>query len=67
MEQDIADKLAVLEVKIDQVYKSSEKMRQYFLWTLIITIIVIILPIIGLVIILPQYMSVLTSAVGTGF
>ncbi len=57
MEQDITKKLKELEQKIDLIYISTEKTRKYMLWTGIITIAVIILPLIGLVFVLPSFMS----------
>ena len=57
MDQEIAAKIEALESKIDAVYRSSEKMRKYFLWTLVITAAVVILPLIGLVFVIPQFIN----------
>lgn len=57
MEQDITKRLAELEQKIDLIYISTEKTRKYMLWTGIITIIVIVLPLIGLMFALPSFMN----------
>jgi hypothetical protein len=62
MDQEILEKLNQLEEKIDATYKSMEKMRKYFLWTLVITVVTIVLPLIGLVIILPWFLKIMTSA-----
>ena len=43
-EQDISMLLERLEQKVDSIYKSVEKTRKYFLWTLIITLVLLILP-----------------------
>ncbi len=59
MDQEILKKLDELEKKIDATFKSSEKMRKYFLWTLIISLIVIVLPLIGLVFLIPTYLNTL--------
>lgn len=40
----IENRLAELEAKIDKVYASSERMRKYFLWTLIVTIVIVVIP-----------------------
>lgn len=61
MDQDISQKLEELERKTNAIYASVERMRKYFLWTLIITIAVIILPLIGLVFVIPQFLSSYTS------
>ena len=50
-------KIEKLSLKIDQVYISVEKTRKYFLWTGIITVALIILPIIGLMFVLPSFMT----------
>lgn len=62
MEQDILNKLAEQDAKLDKIYKSSEQMRKYFLWTLIISVALIIIPLIGLIFVIPQYLNTLTSA-----
>jgi len=40
-----------------QVYKSVEKTRKYFLYTAIATVLMFILPLIGLVIIIPMFLD----------
>lgn len=60
----LADRLAALEAKIDAVYVSSEKIRKYFLWTGIITIAVIILPLLILPLVIPAFLSSLTIPPG---
>lgn len=62
MEQDILNKLAEQDAKLDKIYKSSEQMRKYFLWTLIISVALIVIPLIGLIFVIPQYLNTLTSA-----
>jgi hypothetical protein len=57
MEQETTKKLLELEEKIDKIYKSVEKTRKYFLWTGIITVAVIVLPLIGLLFVLPSFMQ----------
>ena len=56
-------KLAELEGKINATYASSEKMRKYFLWTGIITVAVIVIPLLILPFILPAAISGLTGGV----
>lgn len=50
-------KLLELEGKIDAVYKSSEKVRKYMMWTAIITIAVIVLPLLILPLVLPAFLQ----------
>ena len=62
MDQDIQKKFEEQEVKLDNIYKSVERMRKYFLWTLIVTVATIVLPLIGLVIAIPWFLNIMTSA-----
>ena len=57
MEQDILKKLAEQDVKIDAIYKSVEKTRKYFLTIIWVTVITIVLPLIGLMFVLPTFFS----------
>jgi len=57
MEQETTKKLLELEEKIDKVYISVEKTRKYFLWTMIITVAVVVLPLVSLMFILPSFMN----------
>lgn len=65
MDETILKKLEEQQVKIDQLYVSVEKMRKYFLWTLIISVLVIVLPLIGLIFAIPNFLS-LYSNLGSG-
>ena len=56
-EQQILQKLSELEKKLDNVYKSTERTRKYILWMFIISILVVVLPLIGLVFIIPQFLN----------
>jgi hypothetical protein len=57
MEDQIMQKLEELERKIDENKITVDKMRRYFMWTLIISAVVIILPIFGLLFAIPQFLS----------
>ncbi len=63
MEEDILKKISEQDKKLDDIYKSMEKMRKYFLWTFIITIALIVLPIIGLAFVIPQFISIYTNGI----
>jgi hypothetical protein len=62
MDQEIAQKLAEQDKKLDLIYASIEKMRKYFLWTMLITIATIVMPIIALITVIPWFLSVMTKA-----
>lgn len=61
MENEQSAKLAEMEKKIDAIYVSVEKTRKYFLWTLIITVALFVLPLIGLVFAIPVFISSYTG------
>ena len=54
---DSVKRLAELEAKIDAIYISVEKTRKYFMWTLIISVALFVLPLIGLVFAIPAFMN----------
>jgi len=61
MEQEILNKLKEQEIKIDLMYKSVEKMRNYFKWTFILSLVFFVLPLIAMVFVLPMFWNTLTS------
>ena len=64
MEQELQNRLDAQDKKLAEIYASSEKMRKYFLWTLIVTVATILLPLIAMAIMLPWLMKTLSSAYG---
>ena len=61
MDQDLEKRLTALEQKVDATYKAAHKTHMYMKWTAIITIALIVLPLIGLVFVIPQYLSTLNA------
>ncbi len=59
MEQDILKKIEDQNRKLDAIYQSVEKTRKYFMWTLIVTLITVVLPLIGLVFAVPIFLQTL--------
>ena len=57
MEPEISQKIKDLSDKVDKIFVSVEKTRRYFMWTMIITIAIVILPLIGLVFVVPSFMT----------
>jgi len=57
MDPDTTTRLTALESKIDAIYVSVEKTRKYFQWTMIITVVLFVLPLIGLIFAIPAFMS----------
>jgi hypothetical protein len=61
MDEELRKKFEEQERKMDAIFKSVEKTRRYFLWTLIISVAAIVLPLIGLVFVIPQFISLYSS------
>ncbi|HEX9722086.1 MAG TPA: hypothetical protein VGA53_02375 [Candidatus Paceibacterota bacterium] len=66
MDEETAQKLADMDKKLDNIYKSAEKTRKYFLWTMIISVVVIVLPLAALLFILPAAFSLYGDLGGGG-
>ncbi|HBI34125.1 MAG TPA: hypothetical protein DEA43_00805 [Candidatus Moranbacteria bacterium] len=62
--EEILKKLEEQQTKIDAMYVSVEKLRKYFLWTLVVTIVTVVAPLIILAIALPFMISTISSAYG---
>lgn len=63
-ESDFSARLNALEAKVDRVYVSSEKTRKYFLWTLVVALVVTVVPLVGLIFIIPKFMATLAPFSG---
>jgi hypothetical protein len=57
METEIIKKLEEQDGKINQIFISVEKTRKYFQWTMIITVALFVLPLIGLLFAVPAFLS----------
>lgn len=57
MEDELRQRLDALEKKIDAIYVSAEKTRKYILWTVMITVALVVLPMLGLVFVIPSFIS----------
>lgn len=62
MEQEILKKLEEQEIKIEAIWKSVEKTRKYFLFTMISSIVMVVLPLIGLLIAIPIMLNTLSTS-----
>ena len=60
-ENEILQKLAEQDKKIDAIYQSVEKTRKYFLLTLIISVVMIVLPLIGILLMMPNFLKIMTG------
>ena len=64
MDNEIAEKIAQQDKKLDAIYVSVEKTRKYFMWSLVITVVTIFIPLIGLAIAIPILMNTYTQSLG---
>lgn len=64
MEQELLNRLEKNEEKLEKIFTSVEKMRRYFLWTLIITVLMVVLPAVGLVFAIPKFMDTYSQMSG---
>lgn len=62
MEEEIIKKLEEQEKKIEAIWISVEKTRKYFLFTMISSIIMFVLPLIGLAIAIPFMLSAISTS-----
>ena len=64
MEEEVQKQLDVQKELLLKIHVSVEKTRKYFLWTLIISLVVILLPLIGIIFAIPILLSTYNSALG---
>jgi hypothetical protein len=68
MESNVAittQKVEELDKKIDAIYKSVEKTRKYFLWTLILSVVLFVLPLIALMFVAPSFLQNYIGNIGS--
>ena len=58
------EQLQRIEQKVDALYVSAEKTRKYFLWTLIVTVGIIVVPLLVLPLVIPFFLSSIALPVG---
>lgn len=57
MENDTTGKFLELEKKIDAIYVSVEKTRKYFFWTMVVSLALFVLPLLGLFFAIPAFIA----------
>lgn len=65
MDDELRRRLDTQDQLLNSIFNSAEKTRKYFLWTLIITIVMFVLPLIGLVFVLPGFITTYLSTLGS--
>lgn len=56
------DKIDALEKKIDELVRSIKTIKRIFFWILVVSVVMFVLPLIGLVFVVPQFISTYTGA-----
>lgn len=64
MEQEILNRLQAQGEVLQAIYKSTEKTRKYFLWTIYGTVALFVLPLIGLMFVIPTFLSTMSGSYG---
>lgn len=62
MEQEILDRLHAQDEMLVKIYDSAERTRKYFLFSMIMTLIFFLLPLVGLMFAVPFFLSTYTQA-----
>jgi hypothetical protein len=65
MNPDLEPRIAALEEKIDKIYVSVEKTRKYLLWTMITSVVLFVLPLIGVALVIPQFLNSYVGSINT--
>ena len=67
MNPELEAKLEEIRALAEKAYRSAESTRKYLFWTGVVTIALIVLPLIGLALVVPQFLSSYsTSLTGLG-
>lgn len=64
MDEAILRKLEEQDVKLEKIGDGVEKMRKYFLLSLIASVIFFVLPLVGLLLAIPFFLNVISSTTG---
>jgi hypothetical protein len=54
---ELKEKIGELEKKIDSIRHTVEAIKKIFFWTAVVSLAIFILPLLGLLIVLPQFLS----------
>lgn len=63
METELKQIIEAQQKKIEEIYVSVEKTRKYLWWTMIATIVFFVLPLIGLMFIVPSFISSYSASI----
>ena len=57
MDEEFNQRLLNLEAKVEKIWHSVEQTRKIIFWTMIVSVALFVLPLIGLAIAIPQYLK----------
>ncbi len=57
----LESKIELLEKKMDELQSSIDRLRKIFFWFIVISVALVILPLIGLSLVIPQFLSTYSS------
>ncbi len=57
LNEELTKKIEELNAKIDEMADSVRELKNYFKWILIITVAMIVLPLVGLMFVVPSFLS----------
>lgn len=61
MEQDLLEKLEKMEKRIEETHALANKTYKIFLWTMIATVVMFVLPLIALIFVIPYFLNAITN------
>lgn len=64
MEQEILNRMQAQDELLQRIYISTEKTRKYFMWTFYGTLALFVLPLVGLMFVVPTFLSTMGTAYG---
>ncbi|MBU6388869.1 hypothetical protein KGQ72_03290 [Patescibacteria group bacterium] len=62
IDPELAEKLDEIGAKAERAYRAAETVRKYLFWTGIVTVALIVLPLVGLMFVVPQFISSYTTS-----
>ena len=65
MDQELVQKFEEQGKKLDVIEQSVKKIRSYLFWTFVISIVVFVVPLIGLAIVIPRVLDTLLKGYGS--
>lgn len=61
MDEEIKKRFDEQEKRLEEIFISVEKTRKYIRWTIIVSVLFVVLPLIGLIFVIPQFLSTLNT------